>query len=320
MQTHAYSQTVRFCVEVDADGDARAVPLFAKRVVAHPDHDVDWMQHALRRELAGLSAAVHVLADGRGCAVPRVVDSLPTLRAFVMEDVVGRSLDIDVSAARWGRSHAEVVAATDHFHQLGQWLRRFQAAPFPAATGRIATAQLLEANATRWTRLLTVDDSPQLSTLARRHVERMESWAQRAGTTLPAVACHGDFGPWNVLVHGDQCTVIDFSCSGEHSRWFDVANVLTYLDYLALSPTLRRERIGQFRQAFLAGFERSIEADCPSFQLCVGFYDTCRLLDHCRHLSHGWVEGVKERLVRRQWVNRMTRWIDAVMPHETADE
>jgi aminoglycoside phosphotransferase (APT) family kinase protein len=79
----------------------------------------------------------------------------------------------------------------------------------------------------------------------------------------PAVVCHGDFHPLNVMVDGDRASVIDWTDAGLGPREADVSRTLLLFHIAAIAAGSSVERValrvagprlaGRYRRAYEAG-------------------------------------------------------------------
>ncbi|MCA9152613.1 MAG: phosphotransferase, partial [Planctomycetales bacterium] len=138
-----------------------------------------------------------------------------------------------------------------------------------------------------------------------RLAEHLDALLETCGGQCAGVLSHGDFGPWNVTVATvdgvDRCTVFDFYCAGRQSRWLDVANVRSYLEFLQLSPSLNGRRLGQLRDAFMSGYGQAWPQGCSEAAICLSYQRLCRLVD----LAH---RGPVGRLGKWRWSQAMQNW------------
>ena len=134
--------------------------------------------------------------------------------------------------------------------------------------------------------------------LVRRSLDRHEDPELRDALTraeqlLPElyaaerVPCHGDFHPLNVMVDGDQTTVIDWTDAALGDRHGDVARTYLLFHVAAIAATTRVEKtVLKASHGWLAGRYR-------------GAYERVHPLDPERlrhwealHLLHGWAQVV----------------------------
>ena len=134
--------------------------------------------------------------------------------------------------------------------------------------------------------------------LVRRSLERhddpdLRDALARAERLLPElyaaerVPCHGDFHPLNVMVAGEQCTVIDWTDAGLGDRHGDVARTYLLFHVAAIAATTRVEKaVLKVSHGWLASrYRRAYERAYP--------LDPDRLRHwEALHLLHGWAQVV----------------------------
>lgn len=76
----------------------------------------------------------------------------------------------------------------------------------------------------------------------RDAVALAESWSDRL-RDAPAVLCHGDFHPLNLLVDGDRVAVIDWTDAGLGDRHCDVARTAALFDLAPITASNAVERL-----------------------------------------------------------------------------
>ena len=90
---------------------------------------------------------------------------------------------------------------------------------------------------------------------------------------------HGDFCPSNILIHGEEVTVLDFEMFKVGSVYQDVTYYLRHLETFRQKPTFRPKTISILRQALLGGYDKDIDATSPIFTLFKLRHIICHLVD-----------------------------------------
>jgi aminoglycoside phosphotransferase (APT) family kinase protein len=168
-------------------------------------------------------------------------------------------------------------------------LAAMQAAPWHLRrlTGRLAAAQaaLHRLPAPDW-----ADSGPEWSlverqlSLTRRLVELgahpgLAQALERTERLLPLlevpepVICHGDFHPGNLLVEGDNVSVIDWTVGGIGDRHGDIARTAWLLRLGAVMTENRAERVvlralaSRLSRAYLSRYRRELPVDAARLRL-----------------------------------------------------
>ena len=196
---------------------------------------VRMLPSADRAPQARREAAVQGWSADRGYAAPRALAVLDADDGFdlptqVMERVPGTTM-LDALTAKPWRARRLV-------DQLARLALRLHALPtdgFPVDGASLVDHRL---NLTR--HVVGTLDRPRLAAA----LERAEALADTA-MDGPAVVCHGDFHPLNVMVHGDDASVIDWTDAGLGPREADVARtaLLFHVARIAASSAVERQAL-----------------------------------------------------------------------------
>lgn len=321
----AYSQSI--VLEAGPVGSRRR--LFAKVIFDHADDsEFRVFGEGVARERAGLLAAAQVAGPADPVTVPRLLGFDASARIVLMDHVEGETLDRRLAAARWLGASRRCLGACAALVRLGRWLSRFQQATVEMRDGVDRVNWWIG----RCERLLGEIESRIGAYVprgdrnwSRRVIERLDYLGWQLPAKLPLVACHGDLGPWNVLVGDQHVSVVDYAAFHADLPTMDVANMVTYLEYLEASMSYRREWLARFRKAFLRGYQGGRLGDTRSYTAGIGDagpLDT-RLGQfslHCHRVSrlHDAVFGTargpcagwrRRRLVERQLARLQDAWV-----------
>lgn len=254
--------------------------------------------HALREAEQAVAALAHA-------GVPRAYWAGPGDDWCLMEYVSGAELDRQLAGARRFARLKHQAAAELQFERLGEWLRVYQSATrrnvdFSQIHGTLDELQL---------RLdLLAHQQQHTSPEWMAKVTHRLRWLEREIVEpIEGCSCHGDFGPWNVIVSDDRLTVLDFSCQRDDSVWIDVLNVLTYLQSQLASVTLDRRRLLRLQDAFLVGYRRRLDEQDPVYQLSLISRQLCRLQDAVSSVFGSWGDRYRRRRVICQLTDELQK-------------
>jgi aminoglycoside phosphotransferase (APT) family kinase protein len=126
----------------------------------------------------------------------------------------------------------------------------------------------------------TLDD-PEL----RRALAQVEAMSGSLADA-PRVICHGDFHPLNVLVSGDQTTVIDWTDAGVGDRHGDIARTLLLFELAAIAANSAVERavLGFVGPMLSRTYRRAYERLSPIDDQRIRLWTPA-------HLLHGWSQA-----------------------------
>ena len=272
--TRPYSQVWQLSVTIEG----QAKRLMGKGPLTHPDNRLYWgaTQSAVE-EWHALHAAAQGLAGLPDCRVPQIHGPSGADGLLVMEHVAGRCLDAELATTKWWASSGQLAVAEAHFHRLGRWLHTYQQRVSGVGPRAFDIPFLMAQSELRLARI-AASDSARAGELRGRLLRRLESWGSQCAAQLEHVACHGDFGPWNVIVGPDHCTLVDFSCARRGPRWLDPLNVVTYLEGQRQSLTLSAVRVDRLSRAFLSGYGEIPPEQAAEYQFCRAYQIICRLV------------------------------------------
>jgi aminoglycoside phosphotransferase (APT) family kinase protein len=233
---------------IDLTGDARPpgwrVPLVVRML---PSAD--------RAPQAAKEAAVQGWCAEQGYSAPHVLavlqpDELTGLPTQVMERASGTTMLGAATSAPW-----KTRRLIDQLAGLALTLHALPSEGWPGPTDPIA---LVDQRLSMPRRVVDEVDAPGL----REALDRATALGPRA-VEGPPVVCHGDFHPLNVMVDGDQASVIDWTDAGLGPREADVSRTLLLFNIAAIAAHTRVERIAlrlvgprlerRYRRTYLAG-------------------------------------------------------------------
>lgn len=274
----------------------------------------DWGD-ATRREYEAQTHAWHELRGQRALSVaePMAVDAENSL--IMMKRVKGRSLESYLATLRYGSSNRQWKKACELFQRLGEWLRHLQSSPrFPNSESMSDELHLSVAQAAdrlwrltqpRLTRLVAQAEARLPSSFAASIEGRWQDVCNQIESRAGVVACHGDFGPWNVLIGDDDTLcVLDFFCARNDLASVDAANILTYLETQAVCLTFSRRRLEGLALAFLRGYGKLTRRSAIT-ELGFIHQRVCRLQDAVEAQPRSWHRQYERRRVIRRLVRQL---------------
>ena len=189
-----------------------------------------------RAPQAEREATVQHWCAGKGYAAPRVLavlepDDLLGLPTQVMERAPGTTM-LDAFSSKPWRARALV----DQLAGLALRLHSLPTSEWPEDDRSDTT--LVDRRLGLPRRVVAEFDRPEL-TAALQSADELG----RATLDGPAVVCHGDFHPLNVMVDGDHASVIDWTDAGLGPREADVARTLILFHVAAIAAGSRVERV-----------------------------------------------------------------------------
>ena len=232
-------------------------------------------------------------------AVPRPRLILPRLQTVVLDFVAGPSLEPSMAALRYTAGRRAGLRLERQFWQLGRWLHHYQGGAPPQWGGPDALQSVLQ-HCDHRLRIVQRTGHPGLpADLYSRVWRRLENWQRALAEPVPVGPCHGDFGPWNVLVTDSQLTVLDFCASRQDCLWVDPLGVLVYLESQRHAPSFSHRRIRRLQEVFLRGYACAANPPVPLVAICESLHRICRLQDGLQHPAPSIVDRYQRRRVMR---------------------
>ncbi len=220
-----------------------------------------------RRELAILSRldAPRKANDRCLCRAPRPVRLLGEQAAVVMEACPGTPLHLMLRQARLHRPSSLHGPSEMGVRRAALWLRTFQAPNRRSGVGGKVLDDLLHQAGNDLERCIATGLTVSEARLVR---ERLRAGEDRASLDPPSLCLyHGDFGPGNIFIDGDEARVIDFEGWREGLPLEDVAYFTLQLELFFPFPLLRR--LGKrYTAAFLETYIGGETFDADLYRLC----------------------------------------------------
>jgi aminoglycoside phosphotransferase (APT) family kinase protein len=229
----------------------------------------------LRAPQAAREAAVQGWSADRGYAAPHILAVLGPDDGFdlptqVMERAPGTTMLDAVSAKPW-----RALRLVDQLAALALQLHGLPTDGFPTDPATVVDHRL------SLSRMVVGQlDRPDLAAA----LGRAEALSARA-LDAPHVVCHGDFHPLNVMVDGDDASVIDWTDAGLGPREADVARTALLFHIAAIAAGSAVERVvlrfagPRLSRRYLRTYEEEVPLD-P---------DRMRIWE-VLHGVHGWAQ------------------------------
>jgi thiamine kinase-like enzyme len=237
-------------------------------------------QERLRREYEALLRFNAAMSGNPGLRVIRPIACFPEELCIVTERVPGITLRRFLKdSAPWRFTKtARNIALVSVFEKVGSWLRVFQKIDRSEKTVSLsAKRSYLESRL----QLLLQHYPGAFSSADRdtllRHFDRLIY--ETGSAEFPEVGVHADFTPDNVLVVNDsEIAVLDFEMASAGTRYDDLAHMYMHMDSQKAKPWIEAENIQDFQHALLRGFDPTLEAAHPMFQVALLIHVVCHFV------------------------------------------
>jgi hypothetical protein len=114
--------------------------------------------------------------------------------------------------------------------------------------------------------------------------------ASSRGLDIPMGGQHADFGPWNILCHRDQITVLDFVGYRVDPLPMSVMSMLVYVDTKIRGLANNKRRIVELKESFMAGYgplplvPQAVVLVCEAFQRVINLASAAKS-ERVRHIK-----------------------------------
>ncbi len=248
----------------------------------------------LHREFQWLTLGATMATSGP-TTVPRPIGLVADGRALVMQRIEAPSLESLWPGVHHDARRRSLERLERHFHRLGTWLRACQTPLFSTGWSDCWLGDLLRHATFRLNQLESVCDRPVLQAVRRSLEHHFERVSAAGELKLALTRCHGDFGPWNVLVDGDHLTVLDFACSRPQLPNYDLLAMLVFLEDEQSTVRHSATRLRRLQKSLLTGYRATVETPSYATAMCEGLHRICRLQDCWQHPSPSWLQRVRDR-------------------------
>jgi Phosphotransferase enzyme family len=239
------------------------------------------MRERVRRDFDVTRSVHERLKNYPGYSVAEPVVCFPELLAIVMVESPGQNLrDLIINKATFYPRGDTLDQLAEYSFACGQWLTIFQKITRETTQVRLQPHDVVRDIDLRLSKLVQQHGKLFNSQLRRQVLNYLESQAllvQDADLRLCGV--HGDFCPANILVHGKEIIVLDFEMFKIGSVYQDVTYYLRHLETFSQKPVFRPKTISILRQAFMSGYDKSIDTANPIFTLFRLRHVICHLVD-----------------------------------------
>lgn len=282
----------------------RTRTLVCKRMIHGPGNEIYQQRgNAAQIEFDALQRVVDRCHPDLQCPVPRPRLVLPEFDLLVMDYADGKELEDFMASARMTASQASLDETLGHFRRTGQWLKSFQSELQIHHVGADVLNQTL-AHCDDRLRMIQEYDHPWISRDLRtdvlRHLDDLHALVRGP---VAVSDCHGDFGPWNVLVRDGRVVVLDFFAHRRDCVLTDPIGMLIYLESQARSPSFSARRIRRLQEAFCRGFDCEIQFEPSLVRLCEAHHRIRRVHDCLMEKGTRWSDRFRIRQVLRDNLN-----------------
>ena len=281
-------------------------PLTAFVKILKPRSDTREEMEATRRNVAreyNTLASVHrALGSTSGFSTPRPIACYPELLALVTQSVDGEPLTRVLAKLRGSPSAAVIDGAAEAMRNVGAWLKAFQG--MGTSDPPVSLDRMRAYLDTRLRRLgeLRVGDPTMREDLLRYFDRRAQ---EVPAGDLASVPVHADFTPENVIVAGNQVSVLDFTMAKHGARYLDLAHMYMQIEMLKARPWFRAATIDRQTAALLSGYDRTLQLDSALFELLLLQNVVCFVM----HTAEMDISGVPARLLAHHLRRRHVKWL-----------
>lgn len=224
------------------------------------------------------------MQSSRDLRAVELIASYDSILGMVTREVKGTPLNSMVAAnAAWPVDSERLSEVETALGRLGRWIAAFQGIVADSALTRISLDEVREYIDIR---LRKLTELPRAGFTSQDRRELLAYFDDRAAAVceqdLVAVPVHGDIVPSNVIAASNTITVLDFGMNGVDAKYLDIARIFTQLDFYGAKPQFRPQVIARLQQAVLTGFDPTLTAGNPLFDICAVQHVVCHYLSHAR--------------------------------------
>ena len=255
-------------------------------------------------EFEVMSGLHRSLASFPNVRVARPLVCYPEQLAIVTAEVRGTPLsDLLERRATWWPSLDEQRELDRALFAVGGWLS--VVGTVEAREGCLSLGDMRAYIDVRLRRLLeahppALDEARRTTVL--RYFDRTAMEVDPAD--LRQVLTHADLAPSNVIVSGQEVSVIDFARAAPGGLFMDVTRLYTQLEFLTAKPKFRPAVVRSLQAALLRGFDESLDPQRPLFRLFVLQHLLCHMSNIARNPA-----PLLARLYNRHQLVLRQRWL-----------
>ncbi len=241
-------------IVIVAELGGRFAKIFVKRKRVLPGNSEELASKAITAESAFARLVGGELPPMRGCSVVSVLATYPDLLVQVYEYVEGDSLQEAILAAAV-IAGAKADRTLELIGLAAHWLSTYQ-----DSLGTLDTELESSAFTRSYKHQCALFQQRYQKLATKLNLDELIEWGRREYESLSAedriaMRCHGDFGPFNMLVDKQgYLVVIDFEGDCVGSRMLDAYYFLYQLWKLRFNPLLQRSFITEAKDVFVKGY------------------------------------------------------------------
>ena len=235
------------------------------------------MQARVRKEFDVTRLFHDKFRDCSGFSTAEPIGCYPDLLSIAMTYSPGENLaDVVDKMARYSPGKATLERLSAGSRACGRYLVGLQ--KMTAETGRLDLAELIEDIDLRLKAIVKLESRVMDSRLRGEILDHCGRQASLAtDSDLRVCGVHGDYCTSNILVAGDEVTVLDFTMFKPGSTFHDVTYFCRNLTNFLHKPIFRPQTFTILQRAFLDGYDENLDPTGPVFKLLSLRHVVCHL-------------------------------------------
>ncbi|MCP4190599.1 MAG: phosphotransferase [Planctomycetaceae bacterium] len=266
------------------------------RIFSGRGNPAQWEYSALCRMYQSLGAR-----SAFGVPTPRAV--FPSSNSFLMDHVTGVSVEAILPAVRVTASRDAMKQAQAVLQKSGAWLRWFQSLNQKSCDDQSVLDITLQHCDDRLQMIAGERDVMIPSGFRSRTLRKIEAWVRRIDGPVGVTNCHGDFGPWNLMLDQDRLVVFDFFAFRDDCQLTDLLGMLIYLESQSDAPSFSARRVLRLQAAFLQGFLPDPTTDPNLMAVCEAHQRIRRIYDCVMQRPRRWTDRIRLKRTLRKNVD-----------------